>query len=115
MRIPKRFLPHTVDIEPIDPYGGGSKWLPVRENVACQVASKSRLVVDQRPGMVDSEAGSQQVMANTQIILQPEDYVAPGARVTIWKGTPMEEVLTVIATEYYQHPIAPNSAVLWGV
>lgn len=115
MRIPNRFLPHRVDIEPPDPFNGEGHYLPKREARPCSVASKSQLVVDTRPGMADAETGSQQVLANTQIILQPEDIVAPGARVTVWKGTPQEAELSVVATEYYRHNIAPESAVLWLV
>lgn len=112
MRIPARYFPHQVTIEAPDPMGGGRRWLTPRPGVAALVAPSDALIVDQRP---DAESVGQQIVANSQVILQPESWTDPGARVTIWPGTPRERVLSAARVETYDHDIAPNSVVMWLV
>lgn len=112
MRIPNRYLPHKVTIEPYDPMGGGRRFLPARPGIMALTAPKAQLVVDQRP---DSESVGQMVQTSTMVIVQPEQWTTPGGRVTIWPGTEREAKLSLVAVDTYDHDIAPNSVVLWLV
>jgi len=112
MRIPARYFPHQVTTEAVDPMGGGRRWKPAKTGVRALVAPSDALIIDQRP---DAESVGQQIVANTQVIVQPESYVGPGARVTIWPGTARERVLSAARVDTYDHDIAPNSVVLWLV
>lgn len=112
MRIPERYLPHRITVEAIDPLGGGSKWATPKINVHALVVDKETQVVDARP---DSETRGQVIMSSTQIVLQPEEWIPPGSRVTVWAGKPQEKKMIVVTTGYFEHPIAPNSSQLWLV
>lgn len=112
MRIPNRFLPHRVTVEPYAPLGGGRKWEAAGAPIRAQVEDTRKMVVDQRP---DSDSIGQAVMAATRVITHRENWATPGSRVTIWAGTPREQKLIILNASYYEHNIAPNSAELWLV
>lgn len=113
MRLPTRFLPHTVTLEAYtgpNPRGGRAYADPV--DVAALVVAKASRRIDDRPS---SETAGQEIATSAHIVVQPEHYVPPGSRVTIHAGTPAERVVQVVAAGYYRHPQAPESAQLWTV
>jgi hypothetical protein len=112
MRIPAYVLEHTVDIERPTEYGTsyGPTFEAVVEDVAALVVDKSELVID---GRSEGETYGQQVLSTAQVLMQPEDYVAPGGRITVDKGTPMQRRLAVVAAARLEHTIAPSQARAW--
>ena len=114
MRIPDALLEHRVDIAPRleVPQPDGSKYGTVLVDVHALIVDKARLVVDQR---VDSDTHGAEVLSDTHVLVQPEDYVTPGSLITVWKGTPREHTSQVASTAYARHSIAPESAQAWLV
>ena len=112
MRIPDSLLEHRVDVEPLldVPQPGGSPFGAKLPDVHALVVDRAELVIDER---VDSDTHGQEILAETHVLIQPEDYIVPGSRVTIWKGTPRERVLHVVKTAYARHSISPESAQAW--
>lgn len=114
MRIPDSVLEHRVDVERRQPVGGsyGPRFDALVAGVHALVVDKAELVIDQRQ---ESDTYGTQITASTQVLLQPEDYVGPGSRVTVWKGTPQERRLQVVAAAFLQHSKAPSQAQAWLV
>lgn len=114
VRIPNMFLPHRIDIRAVNPVGTsqGASFQPVKPNVRAQVLDKVTMVVDQRSS---SETFSQSIASSSTIVVQPEEYVEPGSEIVVWKGTPQERSMHVVAAGYYRHTIAPESAQFWLV
>lgn len=112
VRIPNMFLPHRIDVQALNPVGSsqGAKYQTKRLDVFAQVLDKVTMVVDQR---ADSTTFSQSIASSTTVVMQPESYVEPGSLVTVWKGTPRERSMQVVAAGYYRHTIAPESSQLW--
>lgn len=113
-RIPNRYFPHTVTLQPIDPLpaSSGTRYLEPRSGVIALVVDKIAEVVDGRDG---SPTRGKLISASTHIVMQPESVVDPGSLVTVWAGTDRERTMTVVATGYYRHPVAPESAQLWAI
>lgn len=114
MRIPDRILEHRVDIRPV---------LAVRQpdgdRHGTSIADVHALVVAKEAQVVDARIGSETrgalVASSAHILLQPEDYAAPGSLITIWKGTPLERTAEVVAAAYLEHTKAPSQAQAWLV
>lgn len=114
MRIPDRFLEHRVDVTRRREVGTstGSAFDPTEEGVHVIVVSKSKLVRDER---ADSTTSGQEILADTHVLLQPEDFAPPGSKILVGKGTARERVGIVVATALAEHSIAPSSAQAWLV
>jgi hypothetical protein len=114
VRIPDKFLVHRVDIVPLAAVGSsvGKRFDDARPAVRSIVVDKRKLVVDER---MDSATKGQEIQASTHILVQPEEFVSAGSKITVWKGTPRERTGVVVATAYGEHPIAPSSAQMWIV
>jgi hypothetical protein len=76
------------------------------------VVDKAELVVDQRS---EADTYGTQIVASTQVLLQPEDWAPVGSRVTVQKGTERERVLEVVVAAHLEHSRAPSQAQLWLV
>lgn len=112
MRIPDELLEQRVDVEPLlaVPPSSGSRFGTLEADVHAIVVDRAKLVIDQR---VDSETHGAEVLAETHVLVQPENYITPGSLVTVWKGTARERKLEVVATAYARHSTAPESAQAW--
>ncbi|HEX9228365.1 MAG TPA: hypothetical protein VF885_17325 [Arthrobacter sp.] len=101
MRIPKRLLPHTIDIEPYLGTGArGDKFGPVE-------TWKRAYVEDKRQQIVTSEGSD--ATSNSFVVLDPERVVKEGSRLTIWKGTHRERTSVVIGTSFTDMPGLPSN------
>lgn len=114
MRIPDYVLEHRVAVRRRQPVGSssGPRYDAEVGDVHALVVDKAAMVVDAR---TDSETRGSQILASTQALLQPEDYVPPGSLVRVWVGTPMERTLEVVAAAYLEHTKAPSQAQVWMV
>lgn len=113
MRIPDGLLEHRCIVqERLDvPSSTGNRFADAVER-ECITVDRAKLVTD---GRAESETRGQQILANTQVLLQPEHYAGPGSLITVWPGTPRERTLEVAATAYARHSVAPESAQAWLV
>lgn len=114
MRIPDYVLEHRVGIRRRQPVGSssGPRWDAEVTGVHALVVDKADMVVDAR---TDSETRGSQVLASSQVLVQPESYAPPGSLVRVWPGTPMERTLEVVAVAYLEHSKAPSQAQMWLV
>lgn len=113
MRIPAHLLEHRVVVEALRtiPRSDGAKYMPPRR-VAAIVVEKRKLVTDQREG---STTKGQELQSSAQVLVQPEERVPLGSRVTIWPGSSNESVLTSLSEAYGEHSVAPSSYQMWLV
>lgn len=114
MRIPDSVLEHRVDLIPRLEVGTshGASFGAVRADRPALVVDAEELVVD---GRAASGTYGQQITSSARILLQPEDYVPPGSKVVLHKGTPAERTRFVVRTAYLEHTIAPSQAQAWLV
>jgi hypothetical protein len=112
MRIPDELLEARVDVEPRleVPQPDGDLYGALQADVHAIVVDRSKLVIDER---VDAETHGAEVLAETHVLVQPENFITPGSRVTVHKGTPRERTLQCVATAYARHSTAPESAQAW--
>lgn len=108
MRMPGAILEHRIDVRPLleVPQPTGGNWGAWVDGVHCLVIEEQKLVIDAR---ISSETHGVEVLANTHILLQPEDAVNPGDQIR----TPRGKVVQVITTAYLEHTIAPSQAQAW--
>ena len=114
MRIPDSVLEHRIAVRRRQAVGSssGPRYDAEVTGVHALVVDKAELVLDARR---DSETRGQQILSSSQVLVQPEDYVAPGSLVTVWKGKPMERTAEVVASAYLEHSKAPSQAQMWLV
>lgn len=113
MRIPSKYLEHTVLIERLRdvPSRTGDRFGPAYI-VQCIVVEKNSMVRDQRVG---SEGATRDVdvQSSAQVLFQPEARVPVGSRLTLWPGTPNQRKVEIVADAYGVHSIAPSSWQAW--
>lgn len=114
MRIPDHVLEHRIAARRRQPIGSssGPKYDAEVAGIHALVVDKAALVVDAR---TDSDTRGQQILAASQALIQPEDFVPVGSLVRVWPGTAMERTLEVVATAYLEHSRAPSQAQMWLV
>lgn len=114
MRIPDAVLEHRITVRRRQAVGSstGPRYDDEVAGVHALVVDKAELVLDAR---TDSDTRGSQILASSQALVQPEDYVPPGSLVRVWPGTPMERTLEVVATAYLEHSKAPSQAQMWLV
>lgn len=113
MRIPSKYLEHTVLIERLlrVPTRTGDQFAePV--STPCLVIEKNNLVRDQRVGS-EGTTRDVEVTSSAQVLFQPEARVPIGSRLTLWPGTPNQRRVEIVADAYGAHSIAPSSWQAW--
>lgn len=112
-RIPNHLLEHRVRVEALRsiPRSDGALYLDPR-TVGAIVVEKRKLVTDQREG---SATKGQELQSSAHVLVQPEDRIPLGSRVTIWPGSVNESVLISASEAYAEHSIAPSSYQMWLV
>lgn len=113
MRIPAKYLEHTVLVErllrvPSKTTGKFAAPVPV----SCLVVEKNALVKDQRVGS-QGETRDAEVQSSAQVLFQPEQRVPLGSRLTLWPGTSNQRTVEIIADAFGVHSIAPSSWQAW--
>lgn len=111
MRVPGKFLEHRVDLEAVRlmPRSDGAKFMPKRR-VSALVVEKQKRVTDAREG---SSTKGEEIQAEVHVLLQPEDRIPLGSKMTIWPGTSNERTLVSVSEAFGQHTIAPSSYQAW--
>jgi len=110
-RLRTRHLPHCINIERLA--GEGAEGVTYDEPdilVPAYIEMKSKLVVDRRS---TSDTAGQEVAASTFVVVHLVDDTLPGARVTVWQGTPRERTSEVITSEYFDYKGTPSHVELW--
>lgn len=109
MRIPSKYLEHTVLVERllrVPSKTTGKFAAPVQ--VSCLVVEKNTLVRDQRVGS-EGQTRDVDVQSSAQVLFQPEQRVPLGSRITLWPATVNERTVEIVSDAYGVHSIAPSS------
>lgn len=109
MRIPSKYLEHTVLVEPLlrVPSRTTVQFGAARQ-VRCIVVEKNTMVKDQRVGS-EGQTRDVDVQSSAQVLFQPEQRVPLGSRITLWPGTVNERKVEIVSDAYGVHSIAPSS------
>lgn len=109
MRIPAKYLEHTVIVEPLlrTPSRTSGRFGPGR-TVSCLVVEKNTQVKDQRVGS-EGETRDVEIQSSAQVLFQPEQRVPLGSRITLWPGTSNQRKVEIVSDAYGVHSIAPSS------
>lgn len=94
MRIPKQMMPHGGLVEYRNPAGHGGHGATLMDPVVperANIQEKRRLV----------RGSASEIVSTAQVWLDPEETVAEGAQVTIWKGTARERTSTALAVAFW--------------
>lgn len=113
MRIPAKYLEHTVIVERLlrVPSTTTGKYAPPA-TVPCLVVEKNTLVRDQRV-QTTGETRDAEIQSSAQVLFQPEARVPLGSRLTLWPGTPNQRKVEIVADAFGVHSIAPSSWQAW--
>lgn len=111
VRLRRKHLPHKVDVAaPAGVTGAGQTWGTPVPDLPAYVEQKTRLVVDRR---AESPTKGQEITSTTFVVMLPEHDVAPGSKVTVWKGTARERTSQVIDSAGFDYPRAPGHIELY--
>lgn len=101
MRIPAVLMPHQVILEKFTGATPTGKKFAAPSTIRAQVKDEQRIV--------QSSDGSQ-LVSNTNVMVDVENYVPPLSKVTVWATSPVRSPRTaaVIATEFLEGPIFPS-------
>lgn len=105
MRIPKKLMPHTVQVAAYQGTGTyGETWDTPYSIRRAYCEDKQQAVVN--------ELGEQETSTGF-VIVDPEWQVPIKSRVTVWPGQPNQRTGRVVAVSRLQHPSAPSHQVLY--
>lgn len=105
-RLREKHLPHRVDITPLTGEGArGPVYGDTVVDAPAYVEQKARLKVDRRES---SKTFGEEIQSSTFVVLLLQHDVAPGTKVTVWKGTPRERTSDVIESARFEYPRTPS-------
>lgn len=98
--LPDRFVPHTVTVRD---YLGDGGLGPVHS----ETRTIDRAFAEDDRKLVIDTAG-QEVVSNSQVVVDFDQQIPVGSLMTIWPGTPGEREALVITTSRHHHPTIPS-------